>query len=106
MFPREYALYPHFSPRDLPFSMNTSGTFRLRRVGEWLSGSFREDLDMAEGLATGKCRFVADFKYVFSRWSLSLRTQYPYSRTVQLKHLLLRSLPDELDRANVVIKAS
>ena len=66
MFPREYALYPHFSPRDLPFSMNTSGTFRLRRVGEWLSGSFREDLDMAEGLATGKCRFVADFKYVFS----------------------------------------
>ena len=49
MFPREYALYPYYSPRELPFSMNNTGTFRLRRVGEWLSGGFREDLDTAEG---------------------------------------------------------
>ncbi len=62
MFPREYALYPYYSPRELPFSMNTTGTFRLRRVGEWLSGGFREDLDTAEGLARGKGHFVADFE--------------------------------------------
>ncbi|KAI1793876.1 hypothetical protein LXA43DRAFT_998751 [Ganoderma leucocontextum] len=89
MFPREYALYPYYSPRELPFSMNTSGTFRLRRVGEWLSGGFREDLDTAEGLARGKGHFVADF-----------------DKTVQLKDVLLEAIPKDLTQANMVIRAS
>ena len=62
MFPREYALYPYFSPRDLPFSMNTSGTFRLRRVGEWLAGGLWDELDKTEGLAKGEGQLIADFE--------------------------------------------
>lgn len=38
--------------------MNTSGTFRLRRVGEWLSTDVREDLRSTGGLAKGNGHFL------------------------------------------------
>ncbi|KAH9847395.1 hypothetical protein C2E23DRAFT_890069 [Lenzites betulinus] len=58
MYPHKYALYPYLSPRPLPFTMNTSGTFRLRRVGEWLSTDVREDIRNTGGLAKGNGHFL------------------------------------------------
>ncbi|CDO78228.1 hypothetical protein BN946_scf184726.g3 [Trametes cinnabarina] len=52
MYPNNYALYPFLSPRSLPFTMNTNGTFRVRRVGEWLTSDFREDTDEQKAALT------------------------------------------------------
>ncbi|OBZ79285.1 hypothetical protein A0H81_00882, partial [Grifola frondosa] len=54
MFPHRYSLYPFMSPRSLPWIMNTSGAFRLRRVGEWLGQDLGEDIKRTGGLAGQK----------------------------------------------------
>lgn len=56
--PYNYSLYPFLSPRALPWYMNTSGAFRVRRVGQWLSTSQGEDVNATGGLAGGKGQFL------------------------------------------------
>ncbi|KAI0331950.1 hypothetical protein GY45DRAFT_1299916 [Cubamyces sp. BRFM 1775] len=51
IYPHSYALYPYLSPRSLPFTMHTGGSFRIRRVGEWLQLDSREDVRRTGGLA-------------------------------------------------------
>ncbi|KAI0080259.1 hypothetical protein K474DRAFT_1657966 [Panus rudis PR-1116 ss-1] len=62
-FPQAYSLYPFLSPRSLPWTMNTTGAFRIRRVGEWLVNSQGEDVERTGGLAGGQGRiFTSDMK--------------------------------------------
>lgn len=58
MFPRTYSLYPFLSPRSLPWTMNTGGAFRARRVGEWLSHN-SENIEATGGLAGGNGRIIS-----------------------------------------------
>ena len=64
MQPHVYAFYPYLSPRGLPFTMNSNGTFRLRRVGEWLTDGFSDSHDGQEGLAEGGVHFLSGVEYV------------------------------------------
>ncbi|KIP12467.1 hypothetical protein PHLGIDRAFT_124010 [Phlebiopsis gigantea 11061_1 CR5-6] len=53
--PYMYAMYPFLSPRTLPWYMNTSGAFRIRRVGEWLTSTTKgENIKATGGLAGGE----------------------------------------------------
>ena len=70
MYPHSYALYPYFSPRSLPFTMHTNGSFRIRRVGEWLEFGSREDVRRTGGLAGGDAHISTLDEYV--RPSLSV----------------------------------
>ncbi|KAK0208383.1 hypothetical protein DFS33DRAFT_1484746 [Desarmillaria ectypa] len=54
MFPHTYSLYPFLSPRSVPWTSNGGGSFRIRRVGEWLGISSREDLLKSGGLVMGR----------------------------------------------------
>jgi hypothetical protein len=65
IFPHTYSLYPFLSPRSLPWSMNTSGAFRIRRVGEWLGGNTTEDVQKTGGLSEGRGRVVT-----MDRWAI------------------------------------
>ncbi|KZT05899.1 uncharacterized protein LAESUDRAFT_654686 [Laetiporus sulphureus 93-53] len=56
LFPSTYSLYPFLSPRPLPWTMNTSGAFRVRRVSERLGGGYGEDIQATGGLAGEKGR--------------------------------------------------
>lgn len=58
MFPRTYSVYPFLSPRSPPWTMNTSGAFRIRRVGEWLGSNASEELQKTGGLAEGNGHFL------------------------------------------------
>ncbi|KAI0639727.1 hypothetical protein C8Q77DRAFT_1082595 [Trametes polyzona] len=109
MYPHNYALYPYLSPRPLPFTMNTSGTFRLRRVGEWLSSDFREKVDSTGGLAGGHGHVVtvdeeqADLKDALLR-VLSGTDQGENSYTVakaSMGHMLL-TRPSGEQRATLI----
>jgi len=89
-FPHSYALYPFLSPRSLPWTMNTSGTFRIRRVGEWLGRNAGENIAATGGLAAGRGRVLTSLE-----------------NPVDLRDVLLGSLPAaELDSARRHIKAS
>lgn len=46
-----YSLYPFMSPHSLPWQINTSGTFRWRRVGDWLGIDQVENVKETGGLA-------------------------------------------------------
>ncbi|KAL7285149.1 hypothetical protein ACG7TL_000241 [Trametes sanguinea] len=89
MYPHSYALYPFLSPRSLPFTMNTNGTFRLRRVGEWLTSDFREDVRKTGGLSRGDGDIVTVSE-----------------ERVQLRNFLLRNLPEGIDPGRVAVQAS
>ncbi|KAI0361269.1 hypothetical protein OH77DRAFT_1585401 [Trametes cingulata] len=91
MFPHDYALYPYLSPRPLPFTMNTSGVFRLRRVGQWLASDFRENVQETGGLAGGYGHVVTVSE-----------------ERVNLKETLLSKLPEleQLDRSHLAVFAS
>ncbi|KAK0478525.1 hypothetical protein IW261DRAFT_1483897, partial [Armillaria novae-zelandiae] len=54
MFPHTYSLYPFLSPRSMPWTSSGGGSFRIRRVGEWLGINSREDLLKSGGLAMGR----------------------------------------------------
>jgi hypothetical protein len=64
MFPHTYSVYPFMYPRSLPWTMNTSGAFRIRRVGEWLGSSPGEELQRTGGLAAGNGHLLASVEYV------------------------------------------
>lgn len=94
IFPPSYSLYPFLSPLPLPWTMPTSGAFRLRRVGEWLGHDAAEDIGATGGLAGDGARFFNFSLYV----TLSL---LPYSKLIRLirqreslKDILLRSFGD------------
>ncbi|KAJ6575225.1 hypothetical protein B0H19DRAFT_1127757 [Mycena capillaripes] len=57
-FLHDYALYPFLSPRSLPWTVNTSGVFRVRRVEKWLSSGGSEDLKKTGGLLMGRGHLV------------------------------------------------
>ncbi|KAK0198481.1 hypothetical protein F5146DRAFT_1158701 [Armillaria mellea] len=54
MFPHTYSLYPFLPPRSVPWTSSGGGSFRIRRVGEWLGINSREDLLKSGGLAMGR----------------------------------------------------
>ncbi|KAI0652194.1 hypothetical protein C8Q79DRAFT_1114986 [Trametes meyenii] len=91
MYPHNYALYPYFSPRPLPFTMNSSGTFRLRRVGEWLTSDFTEDVKTTGGLAEGKGHV------------LSVTEQQEDLREALLRNVRTQDLHDQ---SQIVVKAA
>lgn len=62
LFPRTYHAYPFLSPFPLPWTINTSGTFRVRRVSEWLGVDARENIQESGGFNKG--RFVTLSRYV------------------------------------------
>lgn len=76
--PISYSLYPYLSPRSLPWMINTSGTFRWRRVGDWLGFDHSENLDMTGGMAGARGSFLTS-----------------QNRVVDLKEILLGGLPAE-----------
>ncbi|KAL6310056.1 hypothetical protein BKA93DRAFT_722239 [Sparassis latifolia] len=88
-FPHSYFLYPFLSPRSLPWTMSTGGTFRVRRIGEWLGPSSGEDIESSGGLAGGRGRILA-----------------PSGDVVDLKTLLLNTLSDSPHSTSRSIKAS
>ncbi|KAI9060624.1 hypothetical protein FKP32DRAFT_1656045 [Trametes sanguinea] len=89
VYQNNYALYPFMSPRSLPFTMNTDGTFRLRRVGEWLTSDFREDVRKTGGLSGGDGDIVTISE-----------------ERVQLRNFLLRNLPENIDPEHIAVQAS
>ncbi|KAH7911939.1 hypothetical protein BJ138DRAFT_1062086 [Hygrophoropsis aurantiaca] len=58
MFPDTYSVYPFVSPRSLPWTMTAGGTFRIRRVGEWLGADTYENICKTGGLAAGEGRIM------------------------------------------------
>lgn len=49
--PHTYAIYPFLSPRSLPWTMMKGGSFRVRRVADWLGATATEDMTKTGGLA-------------------------------------------------------
>ena len=45
MFPQAYSLYPFLSPRSIPWTLNVSGAFRVRKVGDWLRVHGAEEVE-------------------------------------------------------------
>jgi hypothetical protein len=43
--------------------MNTSGAFRMRRVGEWLASNATEEVQKTGGLAEGRGHILATDEY-------------------------------------------
>ena len=50
MFPQAYSLYPFLSPRSIPWTLNVSGAFRVRKVGDWLRVHGAEEVERTGGL--------------------------------------------------------
>ncbi|OCH96202.1 hypothetical protein OBBRIDRAFT_883448 [Obba rivulosa] len=80
LFPRTYSMYPFLSPRLLPWTMNTSGAFRVRRVGEWLKQGAVEHIHITGGLAGGMGRILT-----------------PTQQSVDLDRVLLDALPEQVE---------
>ncbi|KAG1755176.1 uncharacterized protein EDB91DRAFT_277723 [Suillus paluster] len=49
--PHTYSIYPFLSPRSLPWTMIKGGSFRVRRVADWLGAAATEDMSKTGGLA-------------------------------------------------------
>ncbi len=95
MFPHTYALYPYLSPRPLPLTMNTSGTFRLRRVGEWLKSGFEEDVESTGGLASEQGHVLTENEYVHLGFFVAIwDADVHLSISVSLRDLATRALPE------------
>ncbi|RDX50400.1 hypothetical protein OH76DRAFT_1380349 [Lentinus brumalis] len=104
MFPHTYALYPYLSPRPLPLTMNTSGTFRLRRVGEWLKSGFEEDVESTGGLASEQGHVLTENDISVSLRDLATRALPESPRTTvtaSLGHVLLTRVSKD-QRATLV----
>ncbi|KAH7107131.1 hypothetical protein BKA62DRAFT_825685 [Auriculariales sp. MPI-PUGE-AT-0066] len=52
MLPRKYALYPFLAQRTMLWTMGTGGSFRARKVSEWMGVD--DDFTHEGGLATGQ----------------------------------------------------
>ncbi|KAI0721316.1 hypothetical protein C8T65DRAFT_800472 [Cerioporus squamosus] len=104
MFPHTYALYPYLSPRPLPLTLNTSGTFRLRRVGEWLKSGFEEDVDSTDGLASEQGYVLTEKDVSVSLRDFAVRALADSSQTTvsaSLGHILLTRVSKD-QRATLV----
>ncbi len=76
MFPHTYSLYPFLSPRSVPWTSSGGGSFRIRRVGEWLGINSREDLLKSGGLAMGRGTVLTKEVCVSLTYFLFLQTTY------------------------------
>ncbi|KAG2044734.1 hypothetical protein BDR03DRAFT_937124 [Suillus americanus] len=56
--PHTYSIYPFLSPRSLPWTMMKGGSFRVRRVADWLGATATEDMTKTGGLAGGQGKVV------------------------------------------------
>lgn len=56
--PHTYSIYPFLSPRSLPWTMMKGGSFRVRRVADWLGAAATEDMTKTGGLAGGRGKVV------------------------------------------------
>ncbi|KAG0708968.1 hypothetical protein DFH29DRAFT_889946 [Suillus ampliporus] len=56
--PHTYSIYPFLSPRSLPWTMIKGGSFRVRRVADWLGAAATEDTSETGGLAGGQGKVV------------------------------------------------
>ncbi|KAG2350473.1 hypothetical protein BDR05DRAFT_993870 [Suillus weaverae] len=56
--PHTYSIYPFLSPRSLPWTMMKGGSFRVRRVADWLGSTATEDMTTTGGLAGGQGKVV------------------------------------------------
>lgn len=57
--PHTYSIYPFLSPRSLPWTMMKGGSFRIRRVADWLgAAAAAEDMTKTGGLAGGQGKVV------------------------------------------------
>lgn len=56
--PHTYSIYPFLSPRSLPWTMMKGGSFRVRRVADWLGTAAAEDTTKTGGLAGGQGKVV------------------------------------------------
>ncbi|KAF7347747.1 hypothetical protein MVEN_01532100 [Mycena venus] len=103
-FPHDYALYPFLSPRSLPWTVNTSGVFRVKRVEDFLGTGAAEDLRKTGGLLMGRGRLVT-----LQRQEVDLRTllladysESPFSSRVisaSIGHVLVTSPPGRVSIA-------
>ncbi|KAJ7837507.1 hypothetical protein B0H14DRAFT_1095576 [Mycena olivaceomarginata] len=103
-FTDDYALYPFLSPRSLPWTVNASGVFRVRRVENFLSTGASEDLKKTGGLLMGRGRLIT-----LQRQETGLRTlllagysESPFSSRVvsaSIGHVLVTSQPGKINIA-------
>lgn len=56
--PHTYSVYPFLSPRSLPWTMMKGGSFRVRRVADWLGAAATEDTTKTGGLAGSQGKVV------------------------------------------------
>ncbi|KAG2118417.1 hypothetical protein DEU56DRAFT_140884 [Suillus clintonianus] len=56
--PHTYSVYPFLSPRSLPWTMVKGGSFRVRRVADWLGAAAIEDTTKTGGLSGGQGKVV------------------------------------------------
>ena len=67
IFPHTYSLYPFLPSRPLPWYLNSTGAFRVRRVGEWVGRSLGEEIEHTGGLAGEKGRILTVAQYALSQ---------------------------------------
>lgn len=93
-----YSLYPFLSPRAPPWQVNTSGTFRWRRVGDWLGIDQVENVKETGGLAGERGAF-RDLKEQVLLYSTKTRLadDISFSGHVQLRQVLKQGLPEVHD---------
>ncbi|KAI6132741.1 hypothetical protein EV401DRAFT_2253645 [Pisolithus croceorrhizus] len=54
----DYSVYPFLSPTPFPWTMHTSGAFRIRRTADWLGVNSQEDITKRGGLFNNEGRFT------------------------------------------------
>lgn len=94
LFPRAYAVFPFTAHRSLPWTTNAGGTFRIRRVGEWLGTDASEDAEKTGGLVEGKGHIFSMAEYVLTPKIFHAHLHCVFGReSKDLKNALLGGLP-------------
>ncbi|KAF9499754.1 hypothetical protein BDN71DRAFT_1441325 [Pleurotus eryngii] len=103
-FPYAYSVYPFLASRPLPWSIITNGTFRVRRVYEWLAKGISRStgLFLSDGSLMTLTGESVDIKSVLSNAFpvLSNGEPAPVTITASLGHLLVPSSTG--GRANIL----
>ncbi|EGN97497.1 hypothetical protein SERLA73DRAFT_75173 [Serpula lacrymans var. lacrymans S7.3] len=102
-----YSVYPFLSPRSVPWTMNSGGTFRIRRVGEWLGIDATEDVQKTGGLAGGKGSFLTksgqpcELVEALRRNASEEKQGYSRVFTASLGHMLITA-PTPAQRSSII----
>ncbi|KIJ57886.1 hypothetical protein HYDPIDRAFT_34700 [Hydnomerulius pinastri MD-312] len=105
--PHNYSLYPFMTPNSFPWTMNTGGAFRVRRVTDWLGVSSYEDIAKTGGLAnnSGRLSGPAEAQQDLHQIVFTPSHESPVGGrrliTASLGHLLL-SADDSSQRTNIL----